>query len=162
MRDRWFPFHYSWGLSSASFPMELVSGFLSSCRCTNFLLTDMKRNVANAYVYSTVTIMLLPRFEPRLSSPQHSHCINRRLNSYRFQTQFKIIYKILWHAYSLLGNGSLNTFQQKQTSGTRGRLLLGNGAVNTPREQYRLVSVWSTVRRRDEVEKRTVVEWSEE
>jgi hypothetical protein len=30
----------------------------------------------------------------------------------------------------LLGNGSLNTFPQKQTRGTNGDLLLGNGAVN--------------------------------
>jgi hypothetical protein len=29
----------------------------------------------------------------------------------------------------LLGNGSLNTFPQKQTGGTIGHLLLGNGAI---------------------------------
>jgi hypothetical protein len=43
----------------------------------------------------------------------------------------------------LLGNGSLNTFPQKQTRGTTGDLLLGNGALNRLYQQYRLFSVGS-------------------
>jgi hypothetical protein len=50
----------------------------------------------------------------------------------------------MWSApCPLLGNGSLNTFQQKQMHGTIGDLLLGNGAVITLCQQYRLFSLGS-------------------
>jgi hypothetical protein len=38
----------------------------------------------------------------------------------------------------LLGNDSVNTFPRKRTRATVGRLLLGNGPVNTPLQQYTL------------------------
>jgi hypothetical protein len=53
----------------------------------------------------------------------------------------------MWSApFPLLGNGSLNTSPQKQTRGTIGHLLLGNGAVNRLCQQYRLFSVGSVTR----------------
>jgi hypothetical protein len=38
----------------------------------------------------------------------------------------------MWRLYLLLGNNSVNTFPQKQTHGTIGRPLLGNGSINAP------------------------------
>jgi hypothetical protein len=46
---------------------------------------------------------------------------------------------VLWRVYTLLGNGSVNAFQQKQTRGTIGRPLLDNGPVNTHSRQYKTV-----------------------
>jgi hypothetical protein len=40
---------------------------------------------------------------------------------------------IVLHIHPLLGNGLVNTFPQKQTRGTKGRLFLDNVAVNTHR-----------------------------
>jgi hypothetical protein len=37
-----------------------------------------------------------------------------------------------------LGNDSVNTFPREQTRATIGRLLLGNGSVNTPCQHHRL------------------------
>jgi hypothetical protein len=49
----------------------------------------------------------------------------------------------MWFApCPLLGNGSLNTFPQKQTRGTVGDLLLGNGTLNRLCQQYRLCFPW--------------------
>jgi hypothetical protein len=39
---------------------------------------------------------------------------------------------ILWRIGPLLGNYSVNTFQRESIRATKGRLLLGNGSVNTP------------------------------
>jgi hypothetical protein len=41
-------------------------------------------------------------------------------------------YYILWWIDPFLGNDSVNTFLQEPTHATIGRLLLGNGSVNTP------------------------------
>jgi hypothetical protein len=51
---------------------------------------------------------------------------------------------IFWRIFPLLGNGSVNTFPQKQTLGTIERSLLGNGPVNKHSSQQKTVfSVWS-------------------
>jgi hypothetical protein len=53
---------------------------------------------------------------------------------------------IFWRVDPLLGNDSVNTFQRKPTWATVGRLLLVNGAVNTPRQEYRLCFLWGPCR----------------
>jgi hypothetical protein len=65
---------------------------------------------------------------------------------YAHATIGKVLQEVfcMWPApYPLLRNGSLNTFPQKQTCGTIGDLLLGNGAVNRLCQQHRLFSVGS-------------------
>jgi hypothetical protein len=42
---------------------------------------------------------------------------------------------LMWRLDPLLGNGSVNTFLQEPTRAKVGRLLRGNGAVNTPKIQ---------------------------
>jgi hypothetical protein len=62
------------------------------------------------------------------------------------QATMKKVLQIVFSMWSascpLLGNGSLNTFPQKQTRGTIGHLLLGNGAVNRLYQQYRMCFLW--------------------
>jgi hypothetical protein len=69
------------------------------------------------------------------------------LNKHLVVTQISClgIEKVLQELFSmwsapcpLLGNGSLNTFPQKQTRGTIGDIFLGNGTVNRLCQQYRL------------------------
>jgi hypothetical protein len=45
---------------------------------------------------------------------------------------------VLWRIDPLLGNDSVNTFPREPTRETIGRLLLGNGAVYTLDQQYKL------------------------
>jgi hypothetical protein len=49
-----------------------------------------------------------------------------------------LYYIVLWRVYPLIGNDSVNTFPKEPTRVTTGRLMLGNGEVNTPRQQYSL------------------------
>jgi hypothetical protein len=66
--------------------------------------------------------------------PKYAHAIIEKV----LQEVFSI-----WSApFPLLGNGSLNTFPQKQTRGTIRHILLGNGVVNRLCQKYRLRFPW--------------------
>jgi hypothetical protein len=68
--------------------------------------------------------------------------ISRQRPKYPHATIEKVMQELssMWSTpCPLLGNGSLNTFPQKQTRGIN--VLLGNGAVNRFRQQYGLFSV---------------------
>jgi hypothetical protein len=65
--------------------------------------------------------------------PKHAHATENVLHE---------LFSTLSAPFPLLGNGSLNTFPQKQTRGTIDDLLLGNGAVNRLCQQYRLYFPW--------------------
>jgi hypothetical protein len=73
----------------------------------------------------------------------------RRISRQRPKKAYATIEKVLQELFSmwsatlpLLGNGSLNTFLQKQTLGTIGDLMLDNGAVNRLYQQYGLYFPW--------------------
>jgi hypothetical protein len=61
----------------------------------------------------------------------------------------------------LLVNDSVNTIPRELTRATIGRLLLGNSAIKTPRQQYRLCFPWGYKSTEDATEFRTVVESDE-
>jgi hypothetical protein len=71
--------------------------------------------------------------------------ISRQRPKYAHATTEKVWQELfsLWSApCPFLGNGSLNTFPQKQTRGKIVDRLLGNGAVNRLCPQYRLCFPW--------------------
>jgi hypothetical protein len=71
--------------------------------------------------------------------------MSRQRSKYEHATIEKVLQEVfsMWSApCPLLGNGSLNTFPQKQTRGTIGHLLIGKSAVNRLCQQYRLCFPW--------------------
>jgi hypothetical protein len=70
---------------------------------------------------------------------------SRQRPKYAHATIEKVLQEVfsVWYVpYPLLGNGSLNTFPRRRTRDTMGHLLLGNGAVDSLCQQYRLCFPW--------------------
>jgi hypothetical protein len=119
------------------------------------------RNVRNHQALATTThnTRIYTSLQQHTTTPRTWKRITQKKTQYTVMYRFisrqrpkyaqSTIEKVLQEMFSmgsapcpLLGNGSLNTFPQKQTRGAIGDLLLDNGAAHSFCQQYRLCFPW--------------------